>query len=512
MTQNNQTAINIINQQCQGPVSSHEKRAIEAGMKAGINIAINWLTIGAGSEGKKFAKEFQKDKYREGLNGGGWEEQLQILLDKIEVLPATTIHTLLSDSDEVLTDTTEAMSSLEDVDPIPEIDLTKRIDEVVTRDIQWFRENRPEQYDFSVRVVDYIRNHPDMRNIVVEAEEKTGKREIVEIITLLSQENYINEYYTAFTEKSINPQIEEIQLYGIRAEKLTNLDKAKSVAMRIEGELADAAEQGRSRNFIVHVDELDYGSGNNQSLQPLIEADTYTKVYYSATADELKKEMNNTQYHLEKFVPNEKYRGSQYFLSAGLVHESKPFIEEDGGIISYTDQALDLAGSLTDERPCGIVRLTKGNDYNNLKKFLIKDGEPPSVYSVELGCNCHFVDCKIKERFDPTNIKYVTEKTIFFVKQCWRRSTELKGHDKISFMHDHRRIALLNKTGAAYGSLSQAVSRVKHYSPNGEKINVYTDPNVFRFSVDRNVAGGHRLYNRQSYTMNNDHRSAFKQE
>lgn len=504
MTQNNQTAINIINQHCQGPVSSHEKRTIEAGMKAGINIAINWLTTGAGSEGKKFAKEFQKDKFKEGENGGGWEEQLQILLDKIELLPTTT-HTLLSDSDEVLTDTEVSI-------PPQEIDLTQRIDEVVARDLDWFRENRAEQYDFSVEVVDWIRLHPEMRNIVVEAEEKTGKREIVEIITLLTQKDYTNEYYTAFTEKSINPQLEEIQLYGIRAEKLTNYDKADSIAIRIEGELASAAENGQDRNFIVHVDELDYGSGNNQSLHPLIKADTYTKVYYSATADELKQEMPDTEYKAFKFVPNETYRGAQYFLSDDLVHESTPFVQEVEGVITYTPQAIELAGSLTDERPSGIVRLTKGNDYNNLKESLGITSSNPSVYSVELGCKCEFVDCKIKDRFDPSNFNRVTEKTIFFVKQCWRRSTEIKGHSKISFMHDHRRIAELSRSGAAYGSLSQAVSRVKHYSPNGEKIHVYTDPNVFLFSVDREIAEGHRLYNRQSYTINNDHRSAFKRE
>lgn len=476
-------------------------------MKAGINIAINWLTTGAGSDGKKFAKQFQKDKFREGENGGGWVEQLQILLDKVEVLP-TTVETLLSESDEELTDTEVS------IPPPQEIDLTQRIDEVVARDLDWFRENRTEQYDFSVDVVNWIRRYPEMKNIVVEAEEKTGKREIVEIITLLSQKDYTNEYYTAFTDKSINPQLEEIQLYGIRAEKLTSYDKADSIAIRIEGELADAAENGHVLNFIVHVDELDYGSGNKQSLHPLIKADTYTKVYYSATADEMKKEMPNTEYKAFKFFPNEKFRGAKYYLSDpdNLVHESEPFIKEIDGVITYTPQAFEVAGSLTDERPCGIVRLAKGNDYNNLKEYLGISKTNPVVYSVELGCKCQFVDCYIKERFDPSNIQYVSEKTIFFVKQCWRRSTELKGHDKIAFMHDHRRIAQLSKSGSAYGSLSQAVSRVKHYSPNGEKIHVYTDPNVFLFSVDREFAQGHKLYNRQSYTIANDHRSAFKRE
>lgn len=507
MTQNNQTAINIIDQHCRGPVSSHDKRTIEAGMKAGINIAINWLTTGAGSDGKKFAKQFQKDKFREGENGGGWVEQLQILLDKVEVLP-TTVETLLSESDEELTDTEVS------IPPPQEIDLTQRIDEVVARDLDWFRENRTEQYDFSVNVVNWIRRNPEMKNIVVEAEEKTGKREIVEIITLLSQNDYTNEYYTAFTDKSIDPQLEEIQLYGIRAEKLTSYGKADSIAIRIEGELADAAENGHVLNFIVHVDELDYGSGNKQSLHPLIKADTYTKVYYSATADEMKKEMPPTQYEAFEFVPNKTFRGSRYLLSDDLVHESEPFIQEIDGVITYTPQAFEVAGSLTDERPCGIVRLALGEDYNNIKGSLGITSSNPSTYSVELGCKCQFVDgdINIKDRFDPSNIQYVSEKTIFFLNQCWRRSTELKGHDKIAFMHDHRRIAQLGKSGSAYASLSQAVSRVKHYSPNGEKIHVYTDPNVFLFSVDREFAEGHKLYNRQSYTIANDHHSAFKRE
>ena len=501
MTTNNQTARDIINKHCGGPVSSHEKRGIEAGMKAGINIAINWLTIGAGSEGKKFAKQFARDKFVEGVNGGGWEEQLQILLDTIEVLPNTTMDTLLCDSDD------------EENTGVSAPDFTKRIDDLVTRDLQWFRDNRIEQYQFAQRIVDYIRAHPEMKNIVVEAEEKTGKREIVEIIALLTENDYRNEYYTAFTEKSINSQIEEIQRYGIRAEKLTSFDKADAIADRIETELASAAENGVGLDFIVHVDELDYGSGNNQSLHPLIKARSYTKVYYSATTDELKKEMNNSDFHLEKFVPNTNYRGAQYFLDNDLVHISKPFIQEDdNGCICYTEQANERAASLTNERPCGIVRLTKGTDYDDLKKSLGITPENPSVYSDELRCWCTFVDSKIKKRFDPANIKHIEEKTILFVNQCWRRSTELRGHEKIAFMHDHRRIAELNKAGSAYGSLSQAVSRVKHYSSCGEAINVYTDPNVFYFSVDREVAEGHRLYNRQSYTLANDYHSAFKHE
>ena len=72
-------------------------------------------------------------------------------------------------------------------------DYTKRIDDLVTRDLQWFRDNRIEQYQFAQRIVDYIRAHPEMKNIVVEAEEKTGKREIVEIIALLTENDYRNQ-------------------------------------------------------------------------------------------------------------------------------------------------------------------------------------------------------------------------------------------------------------------------------------------------------------------------------
>ena len=85
----------------------------------------------------------------------------------------------------------------------------------------------------------------------------------------------------------------------------------------------------------------------------------------------------------------------------------------------------------------------------------------------------------------------------------------MKGHGKICFMHDDRRISQKSRSGVAYASLSQAVSRVKHYDTIGHNIQIFTDKKAFELSCGRISEEGLKLYNRQGLTETNDAGSAY---
>lgn len=479
-----------------GPVTQREKELIEFGMRLQRSIDDNWLTVGAlPGESAYSVKNYKGDKFYEGENGGGWEEQVPFVLNHLEMieepvsLPVVSeeaIYKRTQDIPELIEDLT--LSSDEE-----EIDYSKEED-TITHTLEWFMEHRPEQYKIALEIVTHIEEHPEQKNIVIKAEEKTGKREMVEIIALLTRMEKKNAYFTAFNAKSIDVQIEEIETYGVKAIKCNNVGRMKEEVEKVE------------RDSIAHVDELDYGSGKLQTLEPLITAKDFTKIFYSATTHELEKEMKGGDYKLFTFSPNENYRGSKWFLKNGLVEESKEFVAEDDGGTKITGPGQGLIQMLTDEKPVGIVRLTKKSLYRQMKENfeLGVDGS-----CMNEGIRFRFVDSEIKKIFNPAKIGEITEKTIIFINQCWRRSTELKGHGKICFMHDHRRVAPKRRSGVSYASLSQAVSRIKHYDTDGHKIKVYTDKKAFEISCGLISEEDLKLYNRQGYSETNDAGSAY---
>ena len=80
-------------------VSETEKELILLGMKVQREIDINWLTIGA--EDESHVGNYKNDKFSEGDNGGGWEEQLPLVLQHLHVVQETIMLDLISSDEEV---------------------------------------------------------------------------------------------------------------------------------------------------------------------------------------------------------------------------------------------------------------------------------------------------------------------------------------------------------------------------------------------------------------------------
>ena len=481
-------------------VSEKEKELILLGMQVQREIDINWMTVG--TEDYSHVRNYKNHKFSEGENGGGWKEQVPLVLQHLQIQETPMVD--LISSDEGVTKRHENTLELSEDMVLSSSDEEEELDysieeETTVHTLQWFEENRQEQYKFALKVVKYMEDHPEQKNIVIKAEEKTGKREMVEIIALLTREKKENSYFTAFNAKSIDVQIDEIVCYGVKAVKCNRIEKMNEQVVQIEDD------------SIVHVDELDYGSGKLQSLSPLITALNFTKIFYSATTHELEKEMRGTDFKLFTYDPHGNYRGAEWFLDQGLVHESTPFVVGDGKSIdgqrvNFTEEGKELINMLTEEKPVGIVRLTKRGVYKSVKEIF---GSSEDGHYVMDGQHYCFVDSEVQKIFKPTNIGKITEKTLIFVNQCWRRSTELKGHGKICFMHDDRKIAQKSSPGVAYASLSQAVSRVKHYDTIGHKILIYSDKRAFKLACGRISEEGLKLYNRQGLRETNRLGSAY---
>jgi hypothetical protein len=471
-------------------------------MKVQQEITINWLSVGPGAD-DAITNSINTDTFIVEENGGGWEEQVPAVLQHLAIVQSPTIDLISSDKEVVKRsgDTHTPTIDLSEEDSDEEDEIAYSIVVVLLHTLHWFQENRQEQYRFAAEIVVYMSEHPEQNNIVIKAEEKTGKREMVEIIALLTSKDKENSYFTAFNAKSIDVQIDEIERYGVRAVKCNRIEKMHEQVEELEC------------GSIVHVDELDYGSGKLQSLSPLITAVNFTKIFYSATTHELEKEMKGTNYKLFTFRPHENYRGAEWFLDNELVRESQPFVvsEDNASEEWLTEHGEGLTKMLTDEKPVGIVRLTKRGVYKSIKeRFEKESGEnKEGRYTDKLGMDYIFVDSKVKETFNPAKIGEITKKTLIFINQCWRRSTELKGHGKIRFMHDNRMISHKGRSGVAYSSLSQAVSRAKHYDKEGHKIIIYTDENAFKISCGKVSGEGHKLYNRQGLSETNRLGSAY---
>ena len=473
-----------------GSVTEEQKKLILLGMEVGKDIAYNWLTVG--EDDLSHANHFYYDKFETGVNGGGWLQQKEEVIEHLLIIqPQETPITEVQGNTQY-TDDFATTSEEEDEDEVQEDEDEDQEDDLVKKTLEEFRQERREQYDFCEMIVQWIEENPEVKNIVIKAEEKTGKREMVEIITLLTERERENWYFTAFNAKSINIQVREIQQYvGDRAHKCNNRGKMEDIVKTIpEGSIA-------------HTDELDYGSGQQQTLAPLIEAENITKVFYSATTHELEQEMKNTGYKMFTFSPHATYRGSEWFLANNLVRKPEDFVDNE--TLEITGHGEGIIENLTDEKNIGIVRLARKGLYGRFKKtYEEMFGESSEGKWVVGEIQYWFVDSKVKKTLKAENIVEGVNgmKTVIFTNQCWRRSTELKGaHGRICFMHDSR---LLAKKGykhitgtSTYASLSQAVSRIKHYDEVGHRIVVYADDKVFKVSAGQMSPNDFKLYNRQ---------------
>ena len=388
--------------------------------------------------------------------------------------------------------------------------------EAVRERLVYMMVSRFEQYKAAKDIREFA---GEGKNVLLSAEEKSGKRTIVEIVTLLDWEKYymdggkapVNIYAVGLVRNDCKVQLDEMyDDYGIIAKSVNGKKDGEKILRDLAGDISNGAN--------IHIDECDYASGKDQALAPFWkiakECAGLIGILYSATPEEvsLSKDDDNVEHVV--FQTSSDYCGAEFFLKNGLVHESKPFWDSDGN--KWTDHGQALIDSLKENarspdtavctRRVGVVRILsrKKNSETDYKKCFA------TLYGKEQdGINVKFVDMDhpfewgnreawVKNSTTTTNTTTTTTTTatattttttttttpkalLLVICATCTRSTELAGHEFLKFWHDNRS---LDKTdtasSAAFTTLSQALGRIKHYGAN--HIELYSDIRVYKLN------------------------------
>lgn len=389
---------------------------------------------------------------------------------------------------------------------------------------------RPEQSALALECVESL-NHD--KNCSIRAEEKTGKRQIMEVIHLIMRVNHgckvrpeksppRSVYVTALNRKDTKDQFREQEDFGICSIVAT---KHASLV----GEIVKILNDPTNDSLIyIHLDECDYGTGSDQSLSKLylagelnlpIHKDRIKYVTYSATPEELEfsDTIQNGKWDKHVFIPSKDYLGAQWYLDNGLVFEPETFF--DGSSDFGPQGKMIIKGvrdscheDCADEQRIRNVIVVRDTGKGNLNKVRAMK----SSFEEKYACEIHIFDQSNAfawgdpkswatlgrtERLDDNmnNDGYDFVPVLVFISQICTRSTEIcpLGHRKIAVWHDARKL----EDKKAYNTISQAIGRVKHYSQKGHPVNrikLYCDKNVLRHTLGKklnipNMVQGQRI-------------------
>lgn len=375
--------------------------------------------------------------------------------------------------------------------------------------LQEMKIKRENQYDLAN---DCVQSLMDGKNVSIKAEEKTGKRIIMECIHLILNINHKSSivslprsvYITALNRKDTKPQFEEQESFGI-----TSIVAGKS--NELLGEIVKIMNDESGDSIVyIHLDECDYGTGNTQALSKLYlspELKTHRTrikfITYSATPQEvtLCEQINEPQWSFLEFIPHESYFGAQKYLDNDLVFEPETFYDGD----NFTDHGKKIVRDMKEylsgcgnKRNIAVVRDTTPGMLKSIKS---------KIESLETQYECIV---KVYDQVEPfewgnpeswselgriqilnddlEHLGYNYIPVIIFISQICTRSTEIcpLGHRRLYAWHDVRTLS----DKRAYNTLSQAIGRVKHYTQSGHPenlIKLYCDIDILNITVGKEL-------------------------
>lgn len=340
--------------------------------------------------------------------------------------------------------------------------------------IEWFIANRSELYN-------YIKNEVipfNKKFKLVHAPVKSGKRGMVEIYSLLDTVSK-HIFLTALHRRADKSQRDELSAYGINVFSVNNTNKKDDCIKCIDDLLL--------KNHIVkiHLDELDFGCGNNQLLNKIwTKYKTNTKVHfilYSATIEVAKKEfltVNDIEvYECRRYVPPAIYFGIKNYLQSGKFIQAESFIDynEELNQITITSHGEELiqkliskTNDIRSKQHISILRLA-GNmkiDGKQMSQFE-KMKEYKEAIEEKYGVRLRFVGSN-DTSVEWDNQRYWEELAsnlpfIIVINQVSGRSTEWKCHPFIVWYHT------LRTDETPTGTIIQDQERPVYYTIN------YTD-------------------------------------
>ena len=357
---------------------------------------------------------------------------------------------------------------------------------------QWFQTCRPEVYDFCLELIEA--RDLGITHILVKAQVKSGKKDIVEGTSSFLGPTTKVFYITALNRKDVKKQVEELNLYNVSTHVVNSDAAVKTLIATVN------AEKARNMRVIICLDECDYGSGDTQKLsgafREFLNDTQLTKVYFSATAHETEVSSlrERPDFRVMEFHPPANYIGAEWFLNEELVFDTDTFFvtNEDNDIILSEHAKLVLIDSIDENRHIGVVRINgdftmkdfkRGTTKRNLERQLqgaLPSRKPWEIIPVDAVDSHDWEDRKTRNMYVNDNeVNY-----LFILKQTCGRGTDLKGwHHKLAFWHDARS----HNGNSRPNTLIQAFGRPFHYSASyggvPQRIRIYCDMVVMELAA-----------------------------
>jgi hypothetical protein len=264
----------------------------------------------------------------------------------------------------------------------------------MVNNLQWYFENRKEQYDCANECFKHFLNGKDVN---LNAYVKSGKKDIIICSSLIARQKYKEcsshmknfFYITSLNRLDTKEQFEELESYNINCFILTQ----KQSMLEFEKQLNSSLLENKNDNSIViYFDESDCGTGDKQKFQNVY--DKYIKpkdndpkivvCFISATNDEKLVSGDNGNCENVTFVPHKNYRGSKWFLENNLVFEALPFFDKKYNDLTSHGISLLREYVLSDKEISVIRVLGSGREQSklNLAKNAI-DSKFPNTFIIK---------------------------------------------------------------------------------------------------------------------------------
>jgi hypothetical protein len=358
--------------------------------------------------------------------------------------------------------------------------------------IGFFINERPELYNYINDKVIPVNE----KFKLVHAPVKSGKRGMVEIYSLIDKSSK-HIYLTALHRKADEKQRKELSSYGIEVYSVNNKDKKDNCIKCIDDLI------GSKKNVKIHLDELDFGCGNNQLLSYIwTKYKSNPSVYfilYSATIEVAKKEFLHVNdihdvHECDRYVPPTTYFGIKRYLNKKNFFQASPFISynDTNNTCSVTTQGRELISKLisntnniNNKRHIGVLRLAGNFKVNGkLVSQFEKMKDSKDKIEDEYGVRLKFVGSN-DNTVEWDNIKYWEELTpsfpfIIVINQVSGRSTEWKCHPFIVWYHT------LRTDETPIGTIIQDQERPVYYTgtyTDDINIEIYGDLECAKYSA-----------------------------
>jgi hypothetical protein len=323
--------------------------------------------------------------------------------------------------------------------------------------------------------------------VAVVAPVKSGKSEIKIIFRLQNaSKKEAHLYISSLNRVDEKDQIKRLQDYDIDTYITCKKSDVDAVIERVR------TLSKKKDAIYLHFNESDYGTESRQSLGSrfgeLLQFPKVRLICYSATNEELR--CSGIPHTTVEYVPNNDYRGAEYFLSVGLVNEATSFW--DWSVKKLSDQATINIKQLVanDEKIFGVVRFAGHNELELIRGSVLFAQQVAALGITEV----RFITGLLPFDWSRDHRPYVNKrddedlnpKVLLILNQTCTRSTEVKFHEYIDFWHDFRSEVI------AYNTAIQAFGRPFHYRSDADpayNIRVFAKVSTFELAAGRKSKG-----------------------